>query len=182
MTLPDWWEAPISTLHAREAFDCGDALLNGYFSRHARQSHERGGAKTFVATPVSDAARVLGFYSLSPASIAHARTPALRSKGLARFEVPVFRLGRLAVDRQVQGLGLGGQLLLLAGQRCIQAAAEVGGVALLIDAKDERVSAWYQSYGALPTLDAPLSLLLPLATVAAALKAAGHGQSGRAGR
>jgi hypothetical protein len=36
---------------------------------------------------------------------------------------------------------------------------------------DERE--WYASYGALPLLDAPLSLLLPLSTVEAALKAAG---------
>jgi len=34
------------------------------------------------------------------------------------------------------------------------------------------ITAWYASYGALPLLDAPLSLLLPLATVEAALKAA----------
>ncbi len=81
----------------------------------------------------------------------------------------------------MQGLGLGGQLLLSAGRRCIQAATEVGGVVLLIDATDERVAAWYQSCGALPLLDTPLSLLLPLATVAVALKAAGHGQRGRAG-
>ena len=94
-------------------------------------------------------------------------------KGLARYDVPVFRLGRLAVDRTVQGHGLGGQLLLAAGRRCFLAAAEVGGVALLIDAKSERVVAWYEGYGALPLLDDPRSLMLPLATVEAALKAAG---------
>ena len=42
---------------------------------------------------------------------------------------------------------------------------------MLIDAKNERVAKWYASYGALPLLDAPLSLLLPLSTVEAALKA-----------
>ena len=47
------------------------------------------------------------------------------------------------------------------------------GVPLLIDAKNERVASWYASYGAVPMLDAPLSLLLPLTTVAAALKSAG---------
>lgn len=171
MSLPDWREAPVSKTHDREAFDCGDAKLNEFLSRHARQSHDRGGAKTFVATPVDDETRVLGFYSLSPASIEHARTPARASKGLARYEVPVFRLGRLAVDRRWQGHGLGGQLLLAAGRRCIQAAAEVGGVALLIDAKDDRAANWYRAYGALSLLDAPRSLLLPLATVEAALKA-----------
>jgi hypothetical protein len=45
-------------------------------------------------------------------------------------------------------------------------------VAILIDAKNARVAAWYASYGALPLLDAPLSLLLPLAIVEAALQAA----------
>lgn len=174
MNLPDWREAPISKVHDRESFDCGEAELNEFLRRHARQSHEKGGAKTFVATPIDDAKRVLGFYSLSPASIDYVRTPALVKKGLARYDVPVFRLGRLAVDRTVQGLGLGGQLLLAAGRRCLLAAAEVGGVALLIDAKNERGAAWYAAYGALPLLDAPRSLVLPLTTIEAALKAAGR--------
>ena len=43
---------------------------------------------------------------------------------------------------------------------------------MLIDAKNARVAARYASYGALPLLDAPLSLLLPLTTVEVALKSA----------
>jgi hypothetical protein len=66
-----------------------------------------------------------------------------------------------------------GQLLLAAGRRCLLASAEVGGVVLVIDAKNERVAGWYTSYGAVPLLDAPLSLLLPVATIEAALKKAG---------
>ena len=83
------------------------------------------------------------------------------------------RLARLAVDRKMQGQGLGGQFLLAAGRRCLLASAEVGGVALLIDAKNQKVAAWYAGYGAVPLADAPLTLLLPLTTIAAALKAAG---------
>jgi hypothetical protein len=49
---------------------------------------------------------------------------------------------------------------------------EAGGVALLIDAKNERVAKWVSSYGAVPLLDAPLSLLLPFRTIHAALTAA----------
>src|SRR5208337_3673896 len=94
-------------------------------------------------------------------------------RGLARHDVPVFRLGRLAVDRNAQGQGLGGQLLLAAGKRCLLAAAEVGGVALLIDAKNERAAGWYASYGAVPLADAPRSLLLPLATIETALRSSG---------
>jgi hypothetical protein len=46
-------------------------------------------------------------------------------------------------------------------------------VALLIDAKNERAAKWYASYGAVPLVDAPLSLLLPLATVQHALETGG---------
>jgi hypothetical protein len=89
------------------------------------------------------------------------RTVQWGERGLARPKVPVFRFGRLSVDVSAQGQGLGGQLLLAAGRRCLLVASQAGGVALLIDAKNEQVAMWYAGYGAVPLLDAPLSLLLP---------------------
>ncbi len=165
-----WEEAPLAKHHDRAAFDCGDTDLNIHLQRYARQNHESGGAKCFVAAPTDAPTRILGFYTLSPASIEYARTPALAKKGLARYDVPVFRLGRLAVTKAVQGRGLGGALLLRAAERCIRVAHEVGGVALLIDAKNTRAAQWYESYGAVALLDAPLSLVLPLAVAEDALK------------
>ena len=173
MTIPPWHEEPISKVHDRKTFDCGDASLNEYFRRHARRSHERGGAKTFSAVKDSDAKTVLGFYSLAPASLTYDRTPAQVKRGLAGHEISVFRLARLAVDCSVQGKGLGGQLLLAAGRRCLLVASQVGGVALLIDAKNERVAKWYAGFGAVELLDNTLSLLLPFKTIHAALAAAG---------
>jgi GNAT superfamily N-acetyltransferase len=169
MTALPWDEAPIAKHHDRAAFDCGDADLTLYLRKFARRNHESGGAKCFIAAPSGAASRVLGFYTLSPASLDYARTPALAKKGLARYDVPVFRLGRLAVDRTMQGRGLGGALLLRAAHRCIRVAAHVGGVALLIDAKSDRAARWYESYGAPRLDDAPLSLALPLAVAADAL-------------
>ncbi len=161
MTALVWDEAPIAKQHDRAAFDCGDPDLNLYLQKYARQNHESGGAKCFVAAPSDAPTRILGFYTLSPASIEYSRTPALARKGLARYDVPVFRLGRLAVDRSAQGRGLGGALLLRAADRCIQVAQDVGGVALLIDAKNDRAARWYESRGA---------LVLPLAVAADAIR------------
>jgi ribosomal protein S18 acetylase RimI-like enzyme len=167
-----WHEEAITRKHDREAFDCGEEALNEFLRRYARKSHERGGTKTFLA--IADGSKaILGFYSLSPASVEYARTPEIVRQGLSRHDVPGFRLTRLAVDRGFQGQGIGGQLLLSAGRRCLRAAAEVGGVVLVIDAKNERVAGWYTSYGALPLLDEPLTLLLPLRTIEAALRKAG---------
>ena len=171
MSSPAWSEEAISKAHDREAFDCGEPALNEFLRQYARKSHEAGGAKTFLAINAADRKTVLGYYSLSPASIEYARTPEIIRRRLARHDVPVFRLARLAVDLKTQGCGLGGQLLLSAGRRCLLAAAAVGGVAMLIDAKNERAAAWYSRFGALPLLDAPLSLVLPLSTVQAALNA-----------
>jgi GNAT superfamily N-acetyltransferase len=168
-----WHEEPINKKHDRESFDCGEQALNEFLRRYARKSHELGGAKTFLAIDEADKKTILGYYSLSPASIDYSRTPEIIRRGLARHDVPGFRLARLAVDRRVQGKGMGGQILLAAGRRCLLASVEVGGVVLLIDAKNERVAGWYGRYGAVPLLDAPLSLLLPLATIDAALKKAG---------
>jgi GNAT superfamily N-acetyltransferase len=169
----DWREEPVGRHHDRKGFDCGEADLNEYLARYARQNHESGGAKTFVAVSPAAPARVLGFYSISPGAIEFARVPANRTKKLARYEVPVFRLGRLAVDRSVQGRGLGGEVLLAAGGRALAVAAEVGGVALAIDAKDANAARWYERFGAQPLLDDPLKLILPLGVIAEAIKTAG---------
>lgn len=171
MTIPPWHEEPIEKRHNREVFDCGDTALNDFLRRHARQMHERGGAKTFLAVRDDDTTLVIGFYSLSPASVEFFRAPDVVKRGLARHDIPVFRLGRLAIDKSMQRNGLGGQLLLSAGRRSLHASQEVGGVALLIDAKNEGIAQWYASYGALPLLDTPLSLLLPMATIQQALEA-----------
>jgi hypothetical protein len=50
---------------------------------------------------------------------------------------------------------------------------------LVIDARNEKAAAWYASYGAMPLLDASLSLPLPLATTKAALKSLLKNASGQ---
>ena len=169
MSTFGWHEEAISRSQDRAHFDCGDDALNDFLRKHARQNHQSGGAKTFVAVSDADSRTILGFYSLSPASIDFDRTPAIVKRGLARYDVPGFRLARLGVDLKVQGQGLGGQLLLAAGRRCLRAAAEVGGVVLVIDAKNEGVAGWYARHGAVSLDDTPLTLVLPLTTIQAAL-------------
>jgi len=170
----EWREEPIGRQHDRKRFDCGVRELNEYLERYARQHHESGGARTFVAVPSAEPGRVLGFYSISPGAIEFARVPAKLTKKLGRYEVPVFRLGRLAVDRSMQGQGLGGDLLFNAGARALAVAAEVGGVALALDAKDAQAARWVERFGALRLSDDPLKLILPLSVVAEAIRLSGR--------
>jgi GNAT superfamily N-acetyltransferase len=174
MSRSAWREEPISKAHDRKSFDCGDPPLNDFLQRYARQSHESGAAKTFLAIDNTDNKTVLGFYSLAPGALAYADTPELVRHGLARHDVPGFRLARIATDLRWQGHGFGGQFLAAAARRCLRAAAEVGGVVLIIDAKNDRAARWYASYGAAPLSNKPLTLVMPLATFAVGLKAAGQ--------
>lgn len=168
--LQRWREEALTRRHDRAGFDCGVAALNDYLQRYARQNHESGGAKTFVATLSDSPGAILGYYTIAPGALDFADVPEAAKRGLGRYEVPVFRLGRLAVSVTAQGGGLGGELLMAAGQRALAVADAVGGVALAIDAKDAAVARWYQRFGALQLLDEPLALVLPLATIAAPLK------------
>ncbi len=168
-----WREEPISRHHDRKGFDCGAPELNEYLERYARQNHASGGAKTFVAASPAEPARVLGYYSISPGAMEFDRVPAQLTRKLARYDVPVFRLGRLAVSLSMHGQGLGGDLLLAAGVRALAVAAQIGGVALAIDAKDAKAARWYARFGAVRLLDDPLKLILPLGTIEKVLKTAG---------
>jgi GNAT superfamily N-acetyltransferase len=156
-----WGEAPLSRHHDRTTFDCDNDDLNTYLKRYARQNHESGGAKCFVAVPHDTPARILGFYTLSPASIEFSRAPSVVTRGLGRYDLPVYRLGRLAADRGVQGRGLGAALLWRALERCLAVVPEAGGVALLIDAKSDQAAGWYERHGAVRLLDAPRAPILP---------------------
>jgi GNAT superfamily N-acetyltransferase len=174
MILPSWHEEPIAKKHDRKSFDCGQSDLNAFLHRHARGSHERGASRTYLAINDHDGKTVHGFYTLSPAQVAFHRVPEIARRKLGQYDVGGFRLGRLAVSKNLQGKGLGGQLLAAATRRCLRASAEIGGTAMMIDAKDENVAAWYTLYGAVPLNDTPLSLLLPFDLFRDALIKAGR--------
>jgi GNAT superfamily N-acetyltransferase len=114
---PVWREEPIGRRHDRAGFDCGSPDLNAYLQRYARQNHDSGGAKTFVAVSPDEPGWIFGYYTISPAAIEFARVPVAITRKLGRYEVPVFRLGRLAVRVQMQGQGIGSALFFAAGRR-----------------------------------------------------------------
>jgi hypothetical protein len=119
----------------RQAFDCGDAQMNDFLTRYARQSHEQNTSKTFCAVDNAAPTTILGFYTITPSAVTHGDVPAAMARRLAQHEVAGFNLARLATDLTVAGQGLGGQLLAAAALRCLRIAAEGGGLLLIIDAK-----------------------------------------------
>ena len=131
--------------------------------RQTAQQHQRRGiSKTFVAVADDEPSRILGFYALTACEVVSQDLPDDLAKRLPR-KVPGIRLGRLAVDRTVQGQGLGALLLLDALDRARRVLEHVGVHALFVDAKDERAAAFYRKYGFRPLPEQPLQLVLVLA-------------------
>jgi GNAT superfamily N-acetyltransferase len=162
VTLPDWHEEPIAKSHRRQEFDCGDSKMNLFLQRYARQSHDQGASKTFCAIDNTDSGRILGFYTVAPFSIEKDQVPAALARGLSLHDISGYRLARVATDVSVSGHGLGSLLVAHAALRCVRAADEVGGVLLIIDAKNEQAARWYGRLGAHPLKERPLTLVMPL--------------------
>lgn len=153
---------PLDSTHDRNAFDSGSAPLNRYLREQVTQDVRRRVTACFVALNATH--QIAGYYTLASASVLLTDLPAATAKKLPRYPtVPAVRMGRLAIDQNFQGQGLGGALLADALQRAAQ--AEIAAYALLVDAKDTHAAAFYQHHGLLALPDTPLTLFLPLATV-----------------
>ena len=73
--------------------------------------------------------------------------PTAEAKGLPRLDVPVVLIGKLAVDRSVQGQGLGALLLVDALRRSLQISEQVGIGAVEVDAIDDAARNFYLKFG-----------------------------------
>ncbi|MFA6972540.1 MAG: GNAT family N-acetyltransferase [Gallionella sp.] len=138
---------PLDATIATASFQCGSAPLDDYIRRYASQDVRRNVARVFVATPENDAQQLAGFYTLSAGSVSCSSLPATLARKLPRYPVPVALIGRLAVDKQFQGKGLGAILLADACQKVSQASAVLAVVGIIVDVKDNKAVAFYEHFG-----------------------------------
>ena len=153
---------PLTGRHNRGAFESGSAQLDVWLRQTAQQHQNKGISKTFVAVTDEAPARILGFYALTVCGVVAQDLPEDLAKKLPR-RVPGIRLGRLAVDRSMQGQRLGELLLVDAIKRAKLVLEHVGVHALFVDAKDDRAAAFYRKYGFRPLPNDPRTLVLVVA-------------------
>ncbi len=151
--------------HQRDGFVCGNTVLDRYLVAQAGQDLARGVAAVFVAMRRGDPS-VLGYYTLSQASVPLSDLPRAQQKRLPRYpNVPVTLLGRLAVHREWHGQGLGALLLGDALRRVTEVARQVASTGLLVDAIDDAAVAFYAKFGFVAFVESPSRLFLPLPPV-----------------
>lgn len=147
--------------HDRSAFASATPPLDDWLRQTAQQHQRRGLSKTFVAILDDEPGRILGYYALTACEVLTETLPDNLNRKSPR-KIPAVRLGRLAVDRTVQGRGLGAHLLMDAISRSRRVLDHIGIHALFVDAKDEAAAAFYAKYGFRPLPGDPLMLVLPL--------------------
>jgi GNAT superfamily N-acetyltransferase len=94
--------------------------------------------------------------------------PLAMQSALPRYPlVPVVLLGRLAIDHDYQGRGLGAVLLFDALRRAFAVGTQqIAAVAVIVDALHERARAFYERYGFQRFSDDEYRLFLPMWTIA----------------
>lgn len=149
---------PLSGSHDIERFSSGYQALDGWLKKRALDNQHSGASRIYVAEADG---RVVGYYALAAGSAMTAEAPG-RIKRNMPDPIPVMVLGRLAVDVEWQGRGLGSDLLRDAVLRTMAAAA-IGGIrAIMIHAIDERAAAFYARSGFLASPHRPLTYFLPI--------------------
>lgn len=148
----------------RTGFSCGQPALDAYFRTQATQDMRRRVAACFIAVHSHDGV-IAGYYTLSAC---HLNLSALGEdwrRKLPRYPaVPAARIGRLAVDRRFQGRHLGGALLANAAARVIR--SDLAAAIIVVDAKDDAATAFYEHHGFRRDPDDPRRLYVPVKSLA----------------
>ena len=147
--------------HEIEGFDCGVESLNSWLKEHALRCQRYDTTRIYVWLE-DGSPTVVAYYSMAPTSVANADL----SKGQAgnySFPIPGYLIGKLAVDRSLQGQGLGRELLVDAIGKAVGAAEAYAGRLIVVDA-DEAAVSFYRKYDFQPVRETPLRLVMKVAT------------------
>jgi GNAT superfamily N-acetyltransferase len=154
---------PLSSAHDRASFSCGNSILDRYLKQQASQDSRRGFAAVFVVVESSSGA-LHGFYSLSMASVPLDLLPAEIAQKMPRYPtVPAVRLGRLALNRDMQGKGIGTHLMMDAISRSLM--NEIAWAAFVVEAKNGKARDWYTNFGFRSFIDNKYHLYLIRKTI-----------------
>lgn len=145
----------------RASFDCGVPVLNEFLKIRASQYIKRYETVIYCAYD-NELQKIAGYYTLSNTAIYQIDDQDILKKQHPTAPIGCVLIGRLAVDQNYQGRGLGSDLLLHA-LHTVKLISEMTGVAfVVVDAKDENAKNFYEKYGFKPLCSNPMRLCYPV--------------------
>ena len=152
--------------HDAGDFCSGEASLDEWLRKRARANQVSGASRTYV---LCEANKVVGYYALASGIVTMDAAPGRFRRNMPN-PIPVAVLARLAVDRNKQGQGMGRALFRDAAQRVAQAADVIGIRGIVVHAISEHARNFYLALGFDPSPSEPLTLMVTLSDVRAALQ------------
>jgi GNAT superfamily N-acetyltransferase len=156
---------PLDAKLNRKSFSCGKDLLDNYFLKQANQDVNRKLSACFVLID-KQSNNITGYYTLSGNSISNNQIPDSFKKKLPKAYscIPTILIGRLAIDKNFQGKGIGKVLLIDALKRCFDISHTIGAFAVIVDPLDIEAERFYEKYGFIRLPDSG-KMFLPMKTI-----------------
>jgi GNAT superfamily N-acetyltransferase len=152
--------------HLLERFTSGTHALDAWLHHHARHAQSMRTARTFVWH--AGDRMVVAYFSLAAHLVVRADLPPKLGRG-APDAIPAVLLARLALDQSLHGQGLGGELLVDALSRAVQASEVAAARLVVVDAIDESAAAFYEHHGFVAVPGNRQRLVQKISDIAAAL-------------
>jgi GNAT superfamily N-acetyltransferase len=152
--------------HLLEKFSSGNPALDDWLQRHARHAQSMRTARTFVWHTGDQV--VVAYFSLAAHLVVRAELPSKVGRG-SPDAIPAVLLARLALHQSLHGQGLGGELLLDALSRTVQASDVAAARLVVVDAIDEAAARFYEHHGFVAVPGNPQRLVQKISDIAAAL-------------
>ena len=138
---------PLAPRHDVSRFANGvHPSLDQWLHERARSS-EGLSARTYVVCPADAPDRVVGYVSIATALEQRNALPSAKLRRGMPEQVPLLLIGRLAVDAEWRGRGLGSALLADALRRCLAVSEIAGARGVIAHAIDEAAVGFYQRHG-----------------------------------
>lgn len=157
--------------HDRAAFASGVDAVDNFLKKTANKLARADNLRLYAMTNAAGA--LIGFYALNAHAIDYSELPAKYARTRpGHGSIPAAYISMVGVDARHQRRGYGGDLLVDALTRIVQAADAIGIAVVILDVLDDgdpiqvaRRKALYENYGFQPLPSRPPRLFLPLATV-----------------
>ena len=133
----------------RKSFDCGRDELNAFLSGSAARHREAGNSRTMVLPEDGGCEKLenCAYYTLTHTEKKREVLPDALAKKLPRYPIPVILIAQLAVHTNFQGKGLGKTTLICALEHAFLINQHLPSYAVVVDALDAQVQAFYEQYG-----------------------------------
>ncbi|BDI29266.1 N-acetyltransferase [Capsulimonas corticalis] len=136
----------LTSAHDRRSFESENPKIDDYLKRMALQRMKRHQARTFVIIADDEPTAILGFYTLTMATISFDESPPIY-KAPPGKSVTAALLAQMAVAKTYSGKGFARKMVMHCLHNCRQIDAVSGLLAITVDAADENAKSLYLHLG-----------------------------------